>query len=289
MTEITDTSTKKLTLGQAISDISFFSIVFALVVSGPSVLSILQTVFLEHKLSEAFQWVVDGYNTILSVIGAIIEPLLRPAISWLSQRLNIDLELQPYWRPLFVLAMVYVVARVRTLLHFRRYGFSISSAVIMTAGVLLGSIAAGLVPVSSNWWIQGSIAALPLVALELGKTFDDVVIEFGKSQPQPMNDISRGASSTAFVGFVAFMAGAAASFLPGLGTGAGVLVVAGSVLTSGVGKVYEGVQQDNSVQARIGLMTMGGFIAAAIVLLADLLLTRLQASAFAAPLAYALL
>jgi hypothetical protein len=41
---------ERLTLGEALKDFGFFSMLFAVTVSGPSVLSPLQAVFVDHKL-----------------------------------------------------------------------------------------------------------------------------------------------------------------------------------------------------------------------------------------------
>lgn len=121
MTEQETQAPEQITLGDAIKDLGWFSWLFAIVVAGPSILSILQAVFVEHRLIAAFQWIVDGYNAIVSVLGAVIEPLVQPLINWLNEQLDWRLTLHPFWRPAFVLGMIGVGAKFRANWVFRKY------------------------------------------------------------------------------------------------------------------------------------------------------------------------
>jgi hypothetical protein len=96
---------ERLTLDDALKDFGFFYALFVFLVSGPSWLSLLQMVFIEHRLVDALQWIVDGYNQIVGVLGAVIEPLLQPAINWLNGAFDWRLVLMPHWRPLALLSL----------------------------------------------------------------------------------------------------------------------------------------------------------------------------------------
>jgi hypothetical protein len=105
---------EKLTLAEALKDLGWFPLAFAVVVGGPSVLTILQELFVNHKLVPALQWIVDGYQRIMAALGAVVEPWVQPAIDWVNARFGWQLVLDPVWRPLFALTMVIAMGDART-------------------------------------------------------------------------------------------------------------------------------------------------------------------------------
>src|SRR5215467_2009351 len=65
----------KLTRRGVWKDLIWFPTLFAAVVGAPSLLSLLEMVR-DYRLSGAFQWIVDGYHRITTVMAHAIEPLV---------------------------------------------------------------------------------------------------------------------------------------------------------------------------------------------------------------------
>lgn len=161
------TKPERLTLSEALKDFGWFSIVFAVTVSGPSVLSLLQSVFVDHRLVDALQWIVDGYHRLVAVIGAIFEPIVLPFVEWINRLLDVELHLQEYWKALFVLEMVFVVGVARTAWRNGQRLVTLAYGLTCGMGALIGAVASGLVEADGAWGAQGLIAMLPITSLAL--------------------------------------------------------------------------------------------------------------------------
>ncbi|HCK83527.1 MAG TPA: hypothetical protein DHW63_03120 [Hyphomonadaceae bacterium] len=261
-----------LSFQEILKDLGWFTALFSTLVGGPSILSLFQVVFVDHRLIDAFQWVVDGYNDITMVIGAKLEPLIEPAISWLNGVLALDLILQPHWRAVFVLMSVMVIGYAR---RIWRDGEPVAAALFgigASAGALVGAVAAGLASLVAVWWAQALIAAAPLAALcltfgiavsiykllhnRLGPTWEDIGFMFG---------------GTMGLGWIAcaLVYGAAMSRDPDMGAGAGVVVLGFLFFVIGMMSVVVGVAKSDRSAARFGLIILGGFLTAGLILLAD--------------------
>jgi hypothetical protein len=114
MPDTADNAEQKLTLGDTLKDLGWFPLLFASLAGAPSLLALLQMARKEFRLIAALQWIVDGYNILTAEMAAWIEPLLAPAIAWISVLLGWELKLYPHWRPLSLLLMMYMVAKART-------------------------------------------------------------------------------------------------------------------------------------------------------------------------------
>lgn len=263
--------------GAVIKDLSWFSSIFFLVAAGPSILSILQAVFVEHRLGPAFQWIVDGYNSLLAVVGAIIEPLIQPAIDWLNQTFDWSLALQPHWRPLFVLMTLLPTAFARTL---RGPGeLKWIQLVPMVIGSLLGALAAGLAPLSGGWWVQGLSAAAPLAGVLVIAGAVNLAGQVKPQAPRASEKKRRGKNPSLAIVSWLFVSGAALSFVPGLERGAGMLTLAAAVALLGAVFVVMGVfmarvgpepdTKSARMVTRVGLTVLGGFITAGAIVAVD--------------------
>ncbi|MGD9968363.1 MAG: hypothetical protein AB7T59_17720 [Hyphomonadaceae bacterium] len=266
-----------LTLRQALDDVGWFWLTFTSLVSAPSILSLVQMI-LEHRFVDALQWIVDGYNDILAVVGGAIEPLVRPVIDWLNQTLNWRLELYPHWRPLFVVTMLVGAGAIRNAWQLGAYGVAVSYGLGWLLGALLGALTAGLAPLDGAWWSQGFAAAAPVAMTYAATGIQQVVFARHAFLRWP-----HLIGAVAFVGLATFGLAAGLSFAPGVSDGAGVLTIGLLVLYLGVSNLWIGLFRRDLAeawigtrsdatpvyQARFGLLVLGGFFAAALIVAAD--------------------
>lgn len=152
---------EKLTLGEALEDLGWFPLLFAVAVGGPSILAILEQVLVNHQLVPALQWIVDGYNRIMTVLGAAVEPLVQPAIDWVNARLGWSLTLDPVWRPVFALCMVLVMAFVRTSIRHGNIAGAFREGCPIGVGFLVAALMIGIFAAGPGWPAQGAVAAIP--------------------------------------------------------------------------------------------------------------------------------
>lgn len=247
---------ERLTLTEAIADLGWFSWIFAIIVAGPSVLALSQAVFINHRLSDALQWIVDGYNGIADVLGSAVEPLIRPAIDWINAQFDWSLTLQPQWRPLFVLTMIFVAGVVRSNWRNDQKTLAIKLAIALTIGALAGSLAAGVAPENKSWWIQGLMGAaapaLVIFAAAIANKFDLESLSY------PL-----------IIGAMCFVLTALLSLAPALASTAAIASVGLVVMLAGVAILITGLVTGERHAGRMGLTVLGGFITAGMVLAAD--------------------
>lgn len=276
--------TRVVTFQDAVADLGWFSWLFALVVGGPSCLALLQAVFVEHQLLTALGWIVDGYNRVLLVIEGALGPLLEPLIRALGEWLNISLLLQPHWKQLFVLGMIFVASYARTAWRGRQH----LSAVLVGSGLTILALtcatAASLAPLSSwlaHGWVAFSMAVLLTVVLAVAvKTTRQFYFRFS---PRDKDGVRRGPagvqhfSKTKYslnplalaIPLSAFALGALGALAPQLQTSAGIIAFNLVLLSTGIGAVVMGVRRANLSSTRLGLTILGGFLAAMVIVVAD--------------------
>lgn len=268
----------KLTLRTALKDLGFFYALFTLIVSGPSVLSLLQTVFVEHRLADALQWIVEGYDGIAAVVGGALEPVLGPAVAWLERVSGWDLVLQPYWRPLFVLLSMFVIGWTRTAW---RAGAHVSAAAFFVLGIVgafVGAAAAGLVPPSMpSRALPGIVAAAPLFLTGVCVAAPLAAMDGAVADRKLALGTGLFCLVAMAIAWLGFMAGTAWS-MAGVTNGAGVLGL-GTVLLAIGGFSFVMATGPNRYAlnaARLGFVLLGGFFVAALILAADAALKILQ-------------
>lgn len=260
------------TLGDALKDLGWFPFVLATVVGAPSLLVLWETIFVDHRLIDGLQAIVDLYHRVMTAVGAIVEPWLRPGVAWLSQQIGISLTLDPIWRPIFTLGVMLTVGFVRGSSAGNTDTFldTFAFAATLILGAFVGAIAVGLMPIVQVWWIQGAVAALPI----LSQFFAFSILGAGSVIEHGMGAVLREFFENNRMGLqiaaMAFVAGAGLSLLPVVGPRAGVLAFGLYVAAMGVGSLRVGLRLGRVPSTRIGLVTLGGFFVAGIVLVADL-------------------
>jgi len=241
---------------QGLKDFRWFPLIFSALVGGPSILSIVQQVFVEHQLIGLLQWIVDGYNDLMSLLGVVLEPLFAPFIRRLNDQNDWDLHLYPHWRPLFALSMVLVMSLVRS---ERQAGKAGSGYLVLLAfgfPALIGSLMAGLCPISGGWWVQG-VSSLLAFGLIGGFV---TMVAFGPD---------KWIAGCGVVTVLLFTAGVGLSFIPGLQRGAGMFALGICIALLGLRFWVAGRSEEDATFTRFGLTILGGFTCAGAILLAD--------------------
>lgn len=261
---------ENLTLWGAVKELGWFSGLLALLVGGPSVVSIVQAVFLDFDLIPVFQAVIDAYNEGLAFLGRLVEPVVQPLIAWLNARFNWALELQPHWRPLFALAMVLVVALMRYEAREGRWRLAGIALIVWTPLVAAGAVAAGLAPLHGGWLVQGVAAAAVLGLMGLGIGVSGAVDSLADGDPaEALSDTPRSLVRAAGFAVMGFALGALLSLVPVLASGASVAAVGAFVIFMGVVVLLGGLSDNDASDARFGLTMLGGFLAAGLIVAAD--------------------
>lgn len=286
----TETDDERLTLWDAIRDLSWFSRLCILFVGAPSLLQIGQYAFPHFRLTPFFQWIPDGWRQLTDFMGGVLEPWVMPAINRLSDVLHLDLNIDPSWRSLFALMTVIWASQLRTSLRrdalWRKQGASSAKVgwiahALQVPGVAFGALAAGAAISAGGWLGQGLAAALPILFFQCFTAFGHAIeaIVFALMRSPNVREAMRQATAPLLIGAplggVGFSLGACLSLVPGLNSVGGVLALAGVVgiwgliLTSlGLSRIA-GDRIQNLVTARSGLTMLGGFVAAGIVAATD--------------------
>lgn len=273
---------EKLTLSEASKDLGWFPMLLV-GLGGFSILTILeQGVFRQpFELVQIFQWPLDGYHRVMQLLGAIVEPLIQPRIDWVNSRRNWSLTLDPVWRPLFALCMVFVMALIRTEMRTKvRTARGIQDDIDLsqfTIAALIGAasfVAAIFLAVFASvagWIAQGAIAFVPVVtvalifAIPVGLTGDWI---------QALGILSGFGA----IALVFFAIGAGLYFAPGLSEGAGLFALGALIALLGAVSVRVGLITAHRYFTRLGLTILGGFVAAGLILGADFGLKALGAT-----------
>jgi hypothetical protein len=265
-----ETNPEKLTLGEALKDLGWFPLLFAVVVGGPSILAILEQVLVSHQLVPALQWIVDGYSRMMAVLGAAVEPLVQPPIDWMNAWFGWSLTLGTVWRPVFALCMVFLMALMRTGLRSGNVARAAINGGLLGTWLLAVALLIGLFSAGAGWLAQGAVAAVPVAMF--GFALTAIWAADGNWRAVRFALAKFGA-----VSLVLFAIGAGLSFVPNLAQSAGLFVLSGAVALFGAYFVSDGLSDRNRDFSRIGLTTLGGFVAAGLILAADFTLKALGA------------
>lgn len=253
-----------------LADLGWFSWLFAIVVAGPSVLSILQSVFVDHRLIAALQWIVDGYNTILAVLGGIFEPLVQPVVDWVNRWLGWNLHIQPYWRPLMVLCAMATVGHARALWAAGRRSFAVWFGVSATASALLGSLVAGLIPPDGLASTFVGVAPVTILALILTILLSWETLYVGDFESL-IEAIARILAAPLVVGIAIFTLGVLVIAVnPTLNpVPVAIVSLALLILSFAILLLSTALQERRNDDARSALTILGGFVVAGLILIAD--------------------
>lgn len=254
-----------LTLWEALKDLGWLPFLL-MSVGGLSIVSILEQVFVyDLKLIPPFEIALSGYRRIASLAGAVVEPLLQPAIDWINLGWRQHLHLDPLWRSMFVLQLVFVGSVARMSIRAGMWRDTIVQIVILGLGALAAALVTGVLPWNGNWWVQGLIAGVPATILVVTNGLLVSTTPYTSAHAaKPRYLFARFCAFGLMVGIVAFFASAFASFL--VGGYPGVFVLAGLILLYGLLVLSFGLRVGSRANCRLGLSIIGGFIAAGVIL-----------------------
>jgi hypothetical protein len=274
-----------------LSGLGFIPAVFGTLFGTPSVVSLARATFSLRDLHGPIREIIDAYNDGLAFMGGLVEPLIRPPLAWFGGLFGWEIALNPNWRHLFVLCMVFVLANARSRLQEGRRPWALLDLVPAALGALIGSAIAGTVPWDGGWWAQGLIAALPLTLGWLAWTAANL---FGFEIGGRLAQAPARARSLAALGHTAravgggvrsvlfqmlmvvppyfvfgFAAGALLSLIPGLKTSAGIVGLGAFLVFAGAGFLRAGLKQGEPSLVRSGLGILGGFLGAGLIFALD--------------------
>jgi hypothetical protein len=265
----------RLTLIAAVKDLSWYSIAL-MSVGGLSLIDILEKGIIQRDLNliTPFQIALDGYRRITRLLASGVEPLVRPAISWLGQILHYQLVLQSHWRSFFLIGLILAGSLLRLRPQGVRTRLSqITKTSVYVLGALLGALAIGVQPPGVAWWEQGLAAttstAILMFFMSVGQLLSDLVLyRVRYSLLQLEGWLIYTLVNVALLGAFAFIFGAILSFVPGI-KDAGALALALIVAFAGATMLHGGLSKRKSEAARLGLTILGGFLAGALIIAAD--------------------
>jgi hypothetical protein len=260
---------ERLSLWGALKDLGWLPLAL-MGLGGLSVIDILESAIVRRDLDlvSPLRWVLDGYARLTGLIGAIVEPALAPFISQLSEWLHLKLALQPHWRPLFLLGLVFASGMGRTMDEDTNQapGGHLVFAACAALAAFAAAVVVGLMPLGGHWWMQGLAAAAPAALLTLSIPAATVIDDARRRRKSETGD---AVFLSGVVAVFAFALGAGLAFAPGIGDGAGVAGLALFILLIGLLLSVIGLREGERLLARWGLVTLGGFVAAALILLAN--------------------
>ncbi len=263
----------KLTLLAACKEIGWLPLLL-MGIGGLSVIDIMEKAVLgDISLITPLRIVLDGYQRIAALAAAFVERPLAPLMTWLSRLFQYDLFLQPYWRSLFLLQGLAVAPIVRATWQAGQKFDAAIAAIVMYAGCLAVSLVVGLAPQIPVWWFQGFIAALMVLTLWL--TFG-IAAALGPAGGEEKLDVRGGVATALFSAFVGFVLAALIALAPQIGAGAAVVAFGISIALFGLLFIAGSFRTGEIDMFRLGLAIFGGFIAAALVLLADAIVKALS-------------
>lgn len=264
---------EKVTIGSAIRDLGFVSGLFMALVGAPSVISLTQTLLTDFRLSTLLQWIIDGYNDLLKTLSLGLEPVLRAVLEAARDLLALDVTLHPYWRPLFVLALIFISANTRTLWGDGKRAAAVIFAAFCALSALIGSVIAGAVPAEAAAWEHAATAALFVFLLFFGMfgayALATPLFDFRQPYRKPLRAYLRRGI---VFGAAAFAAAYALSLLDFAIQRSGLLTIFAGMLLYGAYWLYYGWREADAPEIRFGLRLVGGFVFAGAIIALDQLI-----------------
>ncbi|MAK60146.1 MAG: hypothetical protein CMK09_04130 [Ponticaulis sp.] len=269
-----NTEGEDLTLWGAIRDLGFIFWLFTFVIGAPSILSLIQTVFVDFRFVDLLQWIIDGYSQLLDTLASVLEPIAIALFRQMKSLFGFDLSLRPHWQPLFIVLSIFISANTRSLWNDGYRETTFLFAFFMVIAALLGSWIAGVIPSNAVWWMQGLAAAAPTFLLFVGMWvaygLASLIFTFPEGYRKPLASyLLRGC----MLGISAFILAAVISFVRPTNTHSGVLVLFSGMFLYGAFWVFEGFRTRDVPEVRFGLRVVGGFLFAIVFLGLNLILS----------------
>ena len=249
---------------------------FAAVIGAPSILSLIQVVFIDFTLTDLIQWLLDGYNDLLSVLSILLTPLGRLLIDFIGGLVDVPIELAQHWQPLFVLLAIFISSNTRALFDDGYPKPALIFIMFMVPAALIGAWLAGAVPADSPWWLQGLAVGLPVMLLFTGMFLSYAVSSFALKFRRPyrkplMAYLFRGAR----LAIAAYLIAALISATGLIDTHAGILTLFVGLAVYGAYWLRAGFVENDLPEIRFGLRLVGGFIFAMIIIALDIVIKNL--------------
>lgn len=260
------------TLIKALKDIGWFpGLLIAL--GGFSVLSVVeQAVYREPiELVQPFEWAKNGYERILNLLGEVVRLCVQPFLDWAKTFLGWNIELNSIWRHFFVLLVVPVLALSRAAFSSGRREGLVTFFLVALSFAFAASILAGLVPLGTRTWTRFLLLA-PIIGLS-AIALSTALLEYAYYLDEKLKEEGR----FRIIGRVVMLLGAVVVWVAARAT----VDAVGEISISGLVTCYviyalalygghltiAGMVVQNVGYARVGLTILGGFVAAALVLI----------------------
>ncbi|MGE0046640.1 MAG: hypothetical protein AB7T08_12860 [Hyphomonadaceae bacterium] len=263
-------TTDSLSFWDAVKSIGWIPLLL-MGVGGLSIIDILEkAVFHDLSLMTPFQMALIGYQRIATVAGLIFEPLLQPAIDWLSAVVGWSIQLPPSWRSVFILGLIIVASISRA---FWRAGLhSLAAQLFLSGGfgALIGAAAAATAASVNTWWAHGLAAALPAASIFMSIAVSVAVRDLIRGDaPGAVRVLLRVTRVTTLIAIGVFVLGSGLFFVLVEGAGAGILALSLLIAAFGLFRLRRALSEADRLGARIGLTVLGGFAAAGVILIAN--------------------
>lgn len=265
-------------------------------IGGFSVLSIAEDLVFARPLElvAPLQWVFEGYERVVTLVAAVVEPPARFALAEVNARLGLDLHLAPHWRSLFVLLAILGISiwrvsdkRFSSILKLVGFAFillicSLVGGLLPREGIRASAIENALSPMSSflvatigtDWprvlslftlmAVESVIVSVPIMIL--GLTVMVAAIVSGPPAGTSLPSVFLGLLTLPVGGFFVtwciydiFKVEFGGAFL-------GLMFLLGLV---GVMCAVAGAVSKEDRLLRLGLTSVGGYLAAGLILFVD--------------------
>lgn len=271
--------------------LSWFPLAYASLVGGPTIASLTLAILNGEPLSAPIRSALESYKVLSELATILLQPALLLAAQGVIAVIGGDVEMNPQWKPLFFLGSIPIIGLCRLYLWDgnRRQAALVS----FVLGITLLSVALGvaLVPERSHWISQGLIAFIPVFGLTLlyGPTIVQndrllVIMSGGRgflavlmllfSMP-----VALAAGAAAFaVGAILAKAEIHSSFAGIISFMAFLLVFAWWNIRTGRNYRLSSLARARKIgesNFRLGLLLMGGFATAALLLIGDFVISAI--------------
>lgn len=284
---------QKLNLQHVLKELGVLPALYATIVGVPSIVSILQSIFIEYDFYGPFVILFKSFDDFMSLIGNLFEPLAVFISDLIAQITNFDVLVSEYWPQLWAVFLVFVIPDIRRRLIIYRSLASIARSccdllLSLVIAIAITTFASENVPLSAFYVFFISICTF--MALDL---IISVFLNTTKEMPSGplilsiLNSISMAvASALALAMYAVVIFPIAASIFIVIGflgtTGEGQVVLSYLVLSflisiSGLYFVLSGLfpisdELDNKAEIAARLLNcIGGFVGVSLFLVVSII------------------
>lgn len=273
----------KYTAIDALKDLGWAPGLYAFFIGGPSVLSLMQTIFGGFELIPFLQTVVDAFDQFAAYITEFVNLISEPVRVVFLKYFAIDLYARPHWVPFFLISAGFLRNsgdRGRPDKTLWIVGF---------LWLVMTTMWIGFMPMACTWWMQGIYASLPIGSILLtflvfgtlyGVLRGNVTLKqifSGKGTPKHVKTPAFLLVFSIFIVLIFFVPAAFLSLLPRLSCTASLLTLVAFVPLFGVLVLTKSPkdekQEERASRFQVGFRMLGGFFVAFLVLAANFVLS----------------